>query len=97
MFCLRNKKNNFQIQIQTLFWKPQLVLHWLVIVFLFMLAVVVRSEKIIVEHQDGIVYSYFMPVCSIVELLPRGAMDDLMHYCTRPKSNSWTILQTGMK
>ena len=24
-----------------------------------------------------IVYSYFMPVCS---------MDDLMHYCTRPKA-----------
>ena len=52
-----------------------------------------------------------MPVCSIVKLLPLGAVDDLMHYCTQPKAlcNSasgrpWhlgaivlTILQTGMK
>ena len=27
-----------------------------------------------------------MPVCSIVILLPLGTMDDLMHYCTRPKA-----------
>ena len=58
-----------------------------------------------------LIYSYFMPVFVIVHLLPRGAVDDLMHYCTRPKAkcNSasgrpryrgvivWTILQTGMK
>ena len=58
-----------------------------------------------------LIYSYFMPVCSIVQLLPKGAVDDLMHFCTRPKAkcNSasgrpryrgvivWTILQTGMK
>ena len=34
-----------------------------------------------------ILYSYFMPACSIVKtisLLPRGELCDLMHYCTRP-------------
>ena len=45
--------------------------------------------------EDNILYSYFMPVCSIVlscqfvvlsKLLPRGAVDDLMHYCMRPKA-----------
>ena len=49
-----------------------------------------------------------MPVCSIVKLLPLDTMDDLMHFCTRPKAwcNSasghpghlgvivWTLLQT---
>ena len=30
----------------------------------------------------SIVYSFFMPVCSIV----RGALNDLMHYCKRPKA-----------
>ena len=34
----------------------------------------------------SVLYSYFMPVCSIVELLSRGAVDDLMHYCTWPKA-----------
>ena len=52
-----------------------------------------------------------MPVCSIVRLLPIGAIDDLMQYFTRPTAlcNSasgrpqhrgvivLTILQTGMK
>ena len=52
-----------------------------------------------------------MPVCSIVRLLPIGAMDDLMQYFTLPTAlcNSasggpphrgvivLTILQTGMK
>ena len=52
-----------------------------------------------------------MPVCSTVNLLPLGTIDDLMHYCTRPSAlgNSasgrprhlgvivWTILQTCMK
>ena len=55
--------------------------------------------------------SYFIPVCSIVKLLSLGTVDDLMHYCKRPKSecNSAsgrprhlgvivsTILQTCMK
>ena len=27
-----------------------------------------------------------MPVCSIVKTLPQGAVDDLMHYCKRPKA-----------
>ena len=28
-----------------------------------------------------------MPICSIKsKLLPRGAVDDLMHYCARPKA-----------
>ena len=27
-----------------------------------------------------------MPVCSVVKLLPRGVVDDLMHYCTRTKA-----------
>ena len=52
-----------------------------------------------------------MPVCSIVELLPLGTVDDLMHYCTQPSASCnsasgrprhlgvivLTILQTGMK
>ena len=29
-----------------------------------------------------IVNSYFIPVCSMVKLLPLGTVDDLMHYCT---------------
>ena len=33
-----------------------------------------------------IVYSYFMLVCSIVKLLLRRAVGDLMHYCTRLKA-----------
>ena len=33
----------------------------------------------------AIVYSYFMPACSIVKTITRGAMDDLVHYCTRLK------------
>ena len=48
----------------------------------------------------SVLYSYFMPVCSIVELLSRGAVDDLMHYCRSsgvPRGNRLTILQTGMK
>ena len=32
-----------------------------------------------------ILHTYFMPVCSIVKLLPRCAVDNLMHFCTRPK------------
>ena len=31
-----------------------------------------------------------MSVCSIVKLLPRGAVDDLIHYCTR--LNEITVL-----
>ena len=27
-----------------------------------------------------------MPVCSIVKTITPRAVDDLMHYCTRPKS-----------
>ena len=27
-----------------------------------------------------------MPVCSIVQTITRGAVDDLMHYCTMPKA-----------
>ena len=49
-----------------------------------------KDDKKHEEHpsmqRDEIVYSYFMPVCNIVKLLPRGAVDDLMHYCTRPKA-----------
>ena len=30
----------------------------------------------------------FIPVCSIVELLTRGAVDDLMHYFIRPSYNT---------
>ena len=30
-----------------------------------------------------VIYSYFMPVCSIVKTITRGAVDGLMHYCTR--------------
>ena len=28
-----------------------------------------------------------MPICSIVNLLPLGTVDDLMHYCTRPSAS----------
>ena len=31
-------------------------------------------------------YSFFILFCSIVKLLPLGTVDDLMHYCTRPKA-----------
>ena len=35
-----------------------------------------------------IVYSFFMPVCSIVKTItPRFAVDDLKHYCTRPSAS----------
>ena len=27
-----------------------------------------------------------MMICSIVKTITRGAVDDLMHYCTRPKA-----------
>ena len=40
-----------------------------------------------------IIYSYFMPVCSIVKLLPLGTVDDLMHYCTRPSAYGGYISQ----
>ena len=60
---------------------------------------------------EGILYSYFMPVCSIVRLSPLGAVDNQMHYCTQPTASCnsasgrlhhlgltvLTILQTGMK
>ena len=59
----------------------------------------------------AVVYSYFMPVCSIVKTItPRGRErpDALLHeaegrvqLCIRssavPRGNSLTILQTGMK
>ena len=58
-----------------------------------------------------ILYSYFMPVCSIVKTITlrcRGRPDALLHeaedrvqYCIRPskvpRGNSLTILQKGMK
>ena len=63
--------------------------------------------------KDGprILYSYFMPVCSIVKTITprcRGRPDALLHEaegrvqkCIRsstvPRGNSLTILQTGMK
>ena len=31
-----------------------------------------------------------MPVCSVVKLLPLGAVDDLMHYCTRPSASCYS-------
>ena len=49
-----------------------------------------------------ILYSYFMPVCSIVKTItPRfcGRPDALLtrRKATVPRSNSLTILQTGVK
>ena len=42
----------------------------------------------LVFHQMGWVIKqlFHASVCSIVELLSRGAVDDLMHYCTWPKA-----------
>ena len=61
-------------------------------------------------NRHEITVYYFKPVCRIVKLLPLGAGEDLMHYCTRQNlCNSasgrarllrvitLTILQTGMK
>ena len=45
----------------------------------------------------SIIYSYSMPVCSIVKLLPQGALDDLIRSSTVPSGNSLAILQPGMK
>ena len=33
-----------------------------------------------------ILYSYFMPVCSIVKTITLRCLNDLMHYFTRPKA-----------
>ena len=72
------------------------------------------QEKLLSISSNGLgnkTYSYFMPVCSIVKLLPLGTVDNLMYYYTRPSAfcNSasgrprhfgvivLTILQTGMK
>ena len=37
-----------------------------------------------------ILYSYFMPVCSIVKTTTPKCLGDLIHYCTRPKSFEWS-------
>ena len=75
---------------------------------------IVYAMSIQVFHRKGwVIKQLFMPVCSIVKLLPLGTVDDLMHYCTRPLASCnsalgrlrhlgaivWTILhvQTGMK
>ena len=45
----------------------------------------VPTEKVYMLRMV-IIYSYIMPVSSKVKLLTRGAMGDLMHYCTRPNA-----------
>ena len=44
-----------------------------------------RTKKLLVRS-TCVVYIYLIPVCSIVKTITRGAVDDLMHYCTRPKA-----------
>ena len=45
------------------------------------------SSPLAILCQYTTLYSYFMPVCSIVKLLPLSAVDDLMHFCTRPSAS----------
>ena len=35
---------------------------------------------------DCLFYSYFISVCCIVKTIILSAIDDQMHYCTRPKA-----------